>query len=80
MQKNNLKKQGEMTYEQTDMSALLPKPKTAYTVTWTEKIRCPECHKIQLATVTETPLWNIYIHECECGYIIGESEWCVSEE
>lgn len=69
-----------MTYEQTDMSALLPKPKTTYTVTWTEKIRCPQCKSIQQATVTETPLWNIYVHECECGFVIMESEWERVEE
>lgn len=41
-----------------------------------EEIECPECEKIQSAVVEHTPLWNIYIHHCDCGYIITESDWC----
>lgn len=41
----------------------------------TEKILCPECTRIQLATVEHTLPWPSYFHECECGYMILESEW-----
>ena len=41
-----------------------------------EAIRCPECSKLQLATVEHTWPWFSYVHECtDCGYIIMESEW-----
>jgi Zn ribbon nucleic-acid-binding protein len=44
--------------------------------TWTEIIRCPNCGSIETAIVTETPLWNIYVHDCiKCGFTIMESEW-----
>lgn len=41
-----------------------------------EKIRCPECKSIQVATVEHTiPFWS-YVHECyRCNFIIMESEW-----
>ena len=38
-------------------------------------IKCPECGRIQKAEVTAGYPWNIYVHHCECGYIITESEW-----
>ena len=40
-----------------------------------ETIKCPECGAIQLATVEHTKPWWTYIHECECGHVITESEW-----
>jgi len=40
-----------------------------------EKIICPECNRIQDAKVEHTFPWFSYIHECECGFIIMESEW-----
>lgn len=40
-----------------------------------EKIECPECGLIQLAEVEHTEPWWSYVHECKCGYLIGESEW-----
>ena len=41
-----------------------------------EKIRCPQCGSVELATVRQTvPFWS-YAHECQrCQYLIGESEW-----
>ena len=44
-------------------------------VSHTERIVCPECHRTQTATVEHTRPWYVYIHECECGYTITESEW-----
>ena len=41
----------------------------------TETIICPECDRIQIATVEHTFPWHSYIHECKCGYVITESEW-----
>lgn len=39
-------------------------------------IECPNCGAIELATIEETiPFWT-YLHDCKCGYIIMESEWC----
>lgn len=39
-------------------------------------IKCPECSKVQQATIQHTLPWNTYIHECEeCSYTIMESEW-----
>lgn len=40
-----------------------------------EQIICPECGVIQKATVIHTVPWFTYIHTCQCGYIIMESEW-----
>ena len=40
-----------------------------------ELIKCPECLKNQSATVLYTsPFWT-YTHECECGFMITESDW-----
>jgi len=45
--------------------------------THTEQIECPECGSLQNATVEHTqPFWT-YIHECNCGHTIMESEWNV---
>ncbi len=41
----------------------------------TETIKCPECGKIQDAVVEHTWPWYSYIHNCECGHTIMESEW-----
>jgi hypothetical protein len=41
----------------------------------TEKIKCPKCGKKQTAKVFHTIPCYTYIHECECGYVIMESEW-----
>ena len=41
----------------------------------TETIICPECDRIQIATVEHTFPWHSYVHECECGHVITESEW-----
>jgi len=40
-------------------------------------IRCPLCQRIQPAQVVlyDGDPYPTYIHECECGYIITESEW-----
>ena len=40
-----------------------------------EQIRCPECKKVQTAAVIHTEPWYTYIHNCDCGYIIMESDW-----
>ena len=41
-----------------------------------ERIKCPNCGRVQYATVHESIPFNIYVHECTgCGYIIMESEW-----
>lgn len=41
-----------------------------------EIIKCPNCGKIQRATVCHTFPWYSYVHDCEkCSYIIMESEW-----
>lgn len=40
-----------------------------------EYIICPECGSEQLAKVQHTwPHWS-YVHFCECGHTILESEW-----
>ena len=40
-----------------------------------EIIRCPECNKLQKATIEHSiPFWT-YIHNCSCGNIIMESDW-----
>lgn len=42
----------------------------------TDIIKCPECNKVQEATVEHTHPWYSYVHTCiNCGYIIMESEW-----
>ncbi len=42
----------------------------------TETIRCPSCLAIQEATVDHTTWpFDTYVHNCQCGYIITESEW-----
>jgi len=41
----------------------------------TERIICPSCHKEQVATVEHTWPFYSYVHFCECGYTIMESEW-----
>lgn len=44
----------------------------------TQKIKCPECNYTQDAIVKHTPMFPIFIHECEkCKYVIMESEWDV---
>ena len=46
------------------------------TVIKTDTIKCPECSKIQDAEVTQgNAPFATYIKVCECGYIIMESEW-----
>lgn len=42
-----------------------------------EQIKCPECNKIKLAKVEHKIPFNSYVHECECGFIIMESDWNV---
>ena len=45
-----------------------------------EVIVCPRCGKDQRATVEHTrPFWS-YVHHCECGYTITESEWELAKE
>ena len=40
-----------------------------------EVIRCPKCGIVQRAKVEHTePFWT-YVHECQCGEWIIESEW-----
>ena len=46
----------------------------------TEIIICPECKKEQVATVEHTWPWWTYIHHCECGYVVMESDWEVADE
>ena len=49
---------------------------------WKERIECPSCHLVQMAEL-EWPLhkpWPIFSHECECGYLITESEWLTPDE
>jgi len=40
-----------------------------------EIIICPECGREQIAIVTHTIPFYTYVHICECGYTIMESEW-----
>ena len=40
-----------------------------------ENIVCPECQTVQAATVEHTWPFNSYVHVCQCGYTIIESEW-----
>ena len=40
-----------------------------------ENIVCPSCDKQQKAIVEHTMPWFSYVHNCECGWIITESEW-----
>ena len=46
----------------------------------TETIKCLKCGKIQEAKVLHTYPWFSYVHECECGEIILESEWTKVKE
>jgi len=42
----------------------------------TQKIKCPECDKVQPGTIEHTFPWWSYVHHCvKCEYIIMESEW-----
>ena len=41
----------------------------------TERIICPSCKKGCDATVDHTWPFYSYVHFCECGYTITESEW-----
>ncbi len=43
--------------------------------THAETILCPNCGREQVAIVEHTQPWWTYIHNCDCGYIIMESEW-----
>ena len=50
-------------------------PRPASTPQHSERIRCPQCGSEQRAVVLHTePFWS-YVHPCDCGYWIGESEW-----
>ena len=53
----------------------------AETVIKTDKIKCPECGKVQDAEVTQhlNAPFATYIKNCDCGYTIMESEWDVVE-
>jgi hypothetical protein len=45
----------------------------------TEVIQCPQCSKTQSAQV-HFERWMpfpAYVHDCECGYTITESDWDV---
>lgn len=49
---------------------------TFQTIIQTDTIKCPECSKIQDAEVTQgNAPFATYIKVCDCGYIIMESEW-----
>ena len=41
----------------------------------TERIICPSCKREVEATVEHTWPFYSYVHVCECGYTITESEW-----
>lgn len=42
----------------------------------TETIQCCECGTIQEATVEQTIIFDVYVHQCtNCQHIITESEW-----
>ena len=43
-----------------------------------QEIVCPECDKVQMATVERKIPFDSYVHHCECGYIITESDWTLS--
>jgi hypothetical protein len=48
-----------------------------------EKIKCPECKTVQEAKHDATvgwPYFAVLVHECKCGFIIGESEWEVVKD
>lgn len=49
------------------------------TVIKVDKIKCPNCGKVQDAEVTQhlNAPFATYIKNCECGYTIMESEWDV---
>jgi hypothetical protein len=48
---------------------------------WEEKIICPHCQSVELATVERAEPFNVYLHECQqCSHIIMESEWEPYEE
>jgi len=49
-------------------------------VTHLERIRCPECGRVCEAAVEHTWPWWTYVHECQCGHIITESEWEADDE
>ena len=41
-----------------------------------EKIKCPECGRVQFAKVEHTFPFYTYIHTCKkCSHVIMESEW-----
>ena len=48
-----------------------------FTYIWRGRIRCPECGREFDAPVTyeEGDPWPAYVAECECGYVVTESEW-----
>lgn len=44
-----------------------------------ERITCPACGVEQVAKVEHTSPWWTYVHFCNCGHVITESEWEKSE-
>ena len=47
----------------------------------TESIVCPNCNKIEQATVLHTAPFYSYVHNCtQCCHIIMESEWQTIEQ
>ena len=45
------------------------------TIYHTEHVICPGCGKVESAIVEHTLPFYSYVHECNCGYVITESEW-----
>jgi penicillin-binding protein-related factor A (putative recombinase) len=39
------------------------------------KVRCPECGKHVIGTITHMFPFNDYYAKCPCGYLITESDW-----
>jgi hypothetical protein len=63
---------GEPEYAPRECSELQGFPRT-------EVIQCPQCSKTQSAQV-HFERWMpfpVYVHDCECGYTITESDWDV---
>jgi predicted RNA-binding Zn-ribbon protein involved in translation (DUF1610 family) len=62
-------------FETNNIEVVNPK-----TESHTQIIICPNCGKKCIAKVEHTfPFWS-YVHECDCGYWITESEWELAEE
>lgn len=67
-------------YTQPQWNSMQPKlkteqPRKSATESHEEMITCPDCLSVEIATVEHSRPFDIYHHECRCGYMITESEW-----